>query len=82
MEIYILSIRDVQEPFPFLSPSIYAIDPPDYEAQTFPQKLVLAMVKENFSLNDLKCIPFGISLPIMEALRSSFPSLSLIILEI
>jgi hypothetical protein len=38
--------------------------------QLLNEKLVETMVKSNFKLKDVDCLPFGVALPLREAIRS------------
>eukprot|EP01083_Nonionella_stella_P126448 382729_1 len=71
------SIRNVshihgeeREAYPFFSPSFLIKEETVYDASNRAEQLTLAMVEENFTPNDIDCLPLGIALPLREALRS------------
>jgi len=65
-----LRLQNHRSDFPVFSPSGGATYVPSWSASSPAEKLVLAMVSENFRIQDIECMPFGIALPLREALRS------------
>merc|ERR1712129_45630 len=71
------SFRLTKEPYPFFSPSFLIMEETVYDATKRTEQLVLAMVEENFTLNDIDCLPLGIALPLRDAIKSRKHSPSL-----
>ena len=55
-------------PFPLFSPSAMTRKKTTWQSQTRAERLVLAMVEEGFRRADLDVLPFGIALPVRQAL--------------
>ena len=56
--------------YPLFAPAGSPQTPPQYRASSSAESVILAMVEERFSLTAIDCLPFGISLPLREAMRS------------
>ena len=60
----------VTDEYPLFCPFNVAAQSRAWSAASPAERLVLAMVEEGFRLQDIKCLPFGVALPLREALRS------------
>lgn len=64
------TLQPPKEEFPLFSPVSVAVTPIMWPASSPCERLVLAMVEEGFRLEDIESIPYGVALPLREAMRS------------
>jgi Anaphase-promoting complex sub unit 1 C-terminal domain/APC1 beta sandwich domain/Anaphase-promoting complex subunit 1 middle domain len=64
------SALTADQEFPLLTASRFRSERPKWHATVPAHELVRSMVEEHFGMSDIECLPFGVALPLREALRS------------